>query len=157
MSSIIQASTEIANSEERQQMIAYWKEKKLSADIKVKVAVNAYTKYNMMVNSLKNVMKEFNDNGDYDYFFTNLIQKKNKQLENLKWNLQAALSSQLHYKLQLEMIESMWEFVTAAEMLGFNANTLTNISKNDPYQEDSDHDNTQKSIQFWRNELRKIL
>lgn len=157
MSSTIQASTEIANSEERQQMIAYWKEKKLSADIKVKNAVIAYTKYYMMVNSLKNLMKEFQESGDYDVFFTNVIQKKKKQLENLKWNLQAALSSQLHYKLQLEMIESMWEFVTAAEMLGFNTKTLIDISNNDPYQEDSDPDNTQKSIQFWRDELRKIL
>jgi len=157
MPSIIYETNEIANAEERQKIINYWKEKKVSADTKVKIAYENFNKYKTMVDSLKNVMKEFQESGDYDFFFNNLIHKKNKQLENLKWNIQAALSSQLHYKLQLEMIVSMWEFVEAGEMLGIPVKTLQDISQNDPYHEDSDQDNTQQSIKFWRDELRKIL
>jgi len=157
MSTFIQVPNEIANLEERQQMIAYWKEKKVSADAKVKIANENFNKYKTMVESLKHKMKEFNDSGDCDYLFNNLIDRKNKKLETLKWNIQAALSSQLHYKLQLDMIESMWDFVTAAEMLGIPAKTLQDISQNDPYHEDGDQDNTQQSIQFWQDELRKIL
>jgi len=157
MSSVIQESNEIANLEQRQEIIAYWKDKKLTADNKVNIAVDAYTKYKIMINSLKNLIREFQESGDYDIFFTNVIQKKNKYLDNLKWNLQAALSSQLHYKLQLEMIESMWDFVTVAEMLDFNTKKLIDISNNDPYREDGDINNVEKSIQFWRDELRKII
>jgi len=157
MSSVIQESSEIANLEQRQEIIAYWKDKKLTADNKVNIAVDAYTKYKIMINSLKNLIREFQESGDYDIFFTNVIQKKNKYLDNLKWNLQTALSSQLHYKLQLEMIESMWDFVTVAEMLDFNTKKLIDISNNDPYREDGDINNVEKSIQFWRDELRKII
>jgi hypothetical protein len=160
MSTIIQDTNAIATPEERLQMIAIWKDKKLAADTKVKIAVDNYNKYNNMVNSLKNVMKEFHESGDYDSFFINVIHKKNKKLEILKWDIQAALSSQLHYKIQLEMVESMWEFVTAAEMLGISAKKLQEISKNDPYRENinnDNYDNTFKSIQFWRCELIKIL
>ena len=159
MSTIVQNSNDIATPEERKQMIAIWKDKKLAADGKVKIAVDLYNKYKNMINSLKNVMKEFHESGDYDSFFINVIHKKNKKLENLQWDIQAALSSQLHYKLQLDMVESMWEFVTAAEMLGLSAKKLQEISKNDPYREDNNdnYDNTFKSIQFWRDELIKIL
>jgi arginine decarboxylase-like protein len=128
MSTINVVINDIANPEERQGIIAMWQEKKLAADANVKIAVDNYNKYKSIVMSLRNVIKEFHDSGDYDPFFINVIQKKNKKLNNLKMNFQTALSKQLHYKLQLEMIESMWEFITAAEMLGLDAETLKDIS-----------------------------
>jgi len=135
-------------------MVNMWKKKLEEAKAKVIIAADKYKVYKESVNDLLKIKVKFREMGDFDSSFFDLQKIKNKRLQSLKWDLQAAMSSQQHYQMQLENVEVMWKFVGFAEMLGLPKTNILKIANNAPSTED---DRGEKNTIYWNEQIEKLL
>ena len=154
MSEVIYPEDYIATPEERQQIVNMWKKKLEVAKAKAIVASDKYNSYNKIMDDLKMLRKKFTEQGDYDGSFFDLLKIKSKKQQELMWQLQGAMSSQLHYQMQLENVEVMWKFVGFAEMLGLPKSNILKIAKEAPSTED---DRGEKNTIYWNEHIEKLL
>jgi len=124
------------------------------AKAKVIIASDKFNSYKNIMDNLKMLRKKFIEHGDYDSTFFDLLKIKSKKLQQLMWQLQGAMSSQLHYEMQLENVEVMWKFVGFAEMLGLPKGDILKIAKEAPSTED---DRGEKNTIYWNEQIEKLL
>jgi len=135
-------------------MVNMWKKKLEEAKAKVIIAADKYKVYKESVDDLLKIKVKFLEMGDFDGSFFDLQKIKNKRLQSLKWDLQGAMSSQMHYQMQLENVEVMWKFVGFAEMLGLPKTNILKIAKQEPSNE---NDGGEASLAFWNEQIEKLL